>query len=259
MLSANGWRRPCFGDVDASKRLPEAVDQPFDRPEAGFVSHFPAFLNPVTEVEIGQAQGGASGDLPEDGVSAETGAGDAGVEKGVDGGEAVVETVDQADDAQRTAFRLAEFDQPGVDMALQYEFGVLVGVALIHAAAGMAGVLVAPVKGVVGFIVDEWAFRSYQRAVLFKTALLAAVGGKVLDGDAYRHAGAAAGAVRPVGKRAAAPESVTHEPAVEGAVDQTGRNGDKRTCLSVGQVAAGVGIRPVKLEQRERQTGGVGM
>ena len=93
----------------------------------------------------------------------------------------------------------------------------------------------------------------------FEIALLAAVGSKALDGDAYRHAGAAAGAIRPVGKRAAAPESVTHKPAVEGTVDQTGRRGDERACLSVRQVAAGIGVRPVELEQREGQTRGVGM
>jgi len=98
--------------------LPEAINQPFDWLKAGFVSHFPTFLNPVTEVEIGQAQGGASGDLPEDTVSAEAGAGDVGVEEGIDGGEAVVETVDQADDAQRAAFRLAGVDGPEQEAAL---------------------------------------------------------------------------------------------------------------------------------------------
>ena len=70
-----------------------------------------------------------------------------GVEEGIDRREAIVEDVDDADHARPSSSE--KRDQSRVDAALQQEVGVLLVVVLIHAAAGMACVLVAQIEGVV--------------------------------------------------------------------------------------------------------------
>ena len=69
---------------------------------------------------------------------------------------------------------------------------VLVLVVLVHAAAIVAGLLVADVERVVFVAEDQRQVATDEAAVAADGAALAAVGPELLYGDAYRDAGLAA-------------------------------------------------------------------
>jgi hypothetical protein len=92
-----------------------------------------------------------------------------------------------------------------------------------------------------------------ERAVLLPGAALRAVGAELPDRDAHRHAGATGIAVRPVGKDAAAAKARFDQIAVELGVDQMARRRHLRARHAIGQVAARIRRRHVKLQDGMRQ------
>src|SRR5450432_539402 len=86
-----------------------------------------------------------------------------------------------------------------------------------------------------------------------KRALLAATGYKRVDRDSHGHAFPAMIAIRPIGKGPAAAEAQPHQLPIHPAVDQMARGGNLRARQPVGQVAAGIRRRCVKLQGSQRQ------
>src|SRR6187402_3100 len=70
-----------------ARPLPGAADEQLVRAELRLVGHLAAAVDPVAEIDVGQAQEPRLLDLPEDVVGAVAGA-RLGLEEGVDGGEA---------------------------------------------------------------------------------------------------------------------------------------------------------------------------
>lgn len=87
-----------------------------------------------------------------------------------------------------------------------------------------------------------------QVVMLAPCPFLSARGLKPLDVKANRFAGPAVIAMGAVGKRAAAPEALFNQPAVDGGVDQMIRCGNLRPCHLTRQVTAWVSGRRVKLQ-----------
>ena len=101
---------------------------------------------------------------PEDAIGAQAASGQIGLEECIHRGKAVVEHVDDRDHDQGGVGG-AELDQPGVDARLQQVFAVLVLVVLVHAAATVAGLLVADVERVVFVAEDQRQVAADEAAV----------------------------------------------------------------------------------------------
>jgi hypothetical protein len=153
----------------------------------------------------------------------------------------------------RPGGRAPEFNQPRVHPALQEELGVLVDAVLVHAATGMAVVLVAEIELVMLWQVAQLEHPGDELTVLPPAAPLAAVGLEARHRHPQWHAGLAAVAVRSVGKHPAAAKAVGHQVGVGVVVDEVARRGHLRACLPPGQVAAGIGRRGVELQRLERE------
>lgn len=104
-------------DLIGRNSLPRPPNQPLNRLKVNLVAHLAAFFDPVAEVDIGEFAAFRFGDLPEDAVGAEAKGGAFGVVEGVDRRQAVFKLIHDADHAQHAV--VAEFDEPGVDVALQ--------------------------------------------------------------------------------------------------------------------------------------------
>src|SRR4051794_23888618 len=92
-----------------------------------------------------------------------------------------------------------------------------------------------------------------ERLVLLPRAALRAAGDEIGYRDAYRHAGAAGVAMRPVGEDAAAPEAGLDEIAIKLGVDEVARRRHLRARHPVRQVAAGIGRSYVELQDCVRK------
>src|SRR5882672_6754655 len=221
------WRDPGSGtDFVLLQAAPTAVDETFDRLKVRLVGHLAAVLDPITEIQIRQGSAPALLDLPQDVVGAEARAGVIGIVKSVDRGKAVAQLIDDRHHHELAV--VAELHQPRAHPALQQEMRILVAAVLVHAAAGMAARLIAKVKRVVLDAKAQSRHRVLELLVLCKGPPLAARGAKLLDGDAYRNAGAAVIAIGPVGKDAAAAKAESHEVGVELGSDQMAGGRDLR-------------------------------
>ena len=206
---------------------------------------------PVAQVDVGQAQFARLGDLPQHVVGAVRGARHVGIEKRVDGRQAIGQHVDDADHAQ-DAFGIAKLHQARVDPALQQKLRVLVAAVLVHAAARVACALVAQIQLVMLVEEGQGGHARLQVGVPAPGAALVAVGRERLRHHAHGDAGLAAVAVRPVGEDAAAAKAVAYQFRIHVAVDQVRRRGHLRAGLAVVQVAARVGRRRVELQGGKR-------
>jgi len=86
-----------------------------------------------------------------------------------------------------------------------------------------------------------------------QTSSLRPVGLKRCHADTNGDAGAAIVAIRPIGKPAAAPETVANELAIDPAVDEMAWRRNLRPGHPVRKVAAGIGGRRVELQRRRRK------
>ena len=148
--------------------------------------------------------------------------------------------------------RLAEFDEPRVDPALQQELLVLVAAVAVHAAARVPRRLIAHVERVMLFVVVQRRDARDQVAVLLPHAPLRAVRLEALDRHAHRHARAAAVAIRTIGEHARAPEAGLDEFGIDVGVDQVARRGDLRARDPPFQVTARIGRRCIELQRGKR-------
>src|SRR5689334_11530321 len=133
--------------IPGRQPAPRAAREALDRLEARLVRHLRAFLDPIAEIEVRQAERPARVDLPEHVVGAEARASAVGLEEGIDRREAIGQLIDDRDHDELPV--LAELHQAGVDAALQQEVRVLVAAVVVHAAAGMAPRLIAQVERIV--------------------------------------------------------------------------------------------------------------
>ena len=185
-------------------------------------------------------------DLPQDRIGTQACARQIRIVERVDGREAIVEHVDDADHAQRAIF--AELDQAAVDMTLQEEARVLVAAVLIHAATLMAHCLVALVELKVFLTVDHRARMRYQPGVALQRTALVAAGTKIFHHHPHRLALAAGFAMRPVGEHAAAAKAGAHQFVVGLLIDQVRGCGDLRTRNPPRQIGTAIGRRCVELQ-----------
>jgi hypothetical protein len=124
---------------------------------------------------------------------------------------------------------------------LQQELGVLLDAVVVHAAAGVAAVLVAQVQLVVLGHETQPRHARLQCLMARPGAALAAVGLETSGQHAQRHTGLAAVAMGPVGEQAAAPEALADQLGVGGIVDQVAGRCHLGACLPVAKIAAGYG------------------
>src|SRR5947208_9416973 len=143
------WSRVTSNSMASGPRRvsgpPLAADQELMGSELRLVGHLAAPLDPVAEIDMGQAELARLLDLPEHDVGAVARL-RLGLEEGVDRRQAVVQHVEDRDHLERAVAvlgRLAELHQARVDAALEQELGVLIDRVVVHAAAGVASGLVA--------------------------------------------------------------------------------------------------------------------
>src|SRR5690606_7655544 len=157
--------------------------------ESGFIGHFTAFLDPVTEVKPGQPCCTALFDLPEDGPGAQA-AGGFRLEKGVDRREAVCQHIDDRNNHQ-SPFRIAEFREAGIDPAGQQKLSVLARHVIVHAGARMTMQLVTLIELEMGFVPAQAGHAYCERFLARPGTTLASAGAKGVDVDPNGKAGAA--------------------------------------------------------------------
>lgn len=220
------------------------------------VVHLCTGLNPVPQIHMGKAKLTRLLDLPQHTVGAIVGAG-LGLVEGIDGRETIVEHIDNRHHFEAVGLAIVagldKFNESRIDSALEQKLAVLVDVVVVHAAAGMAVVLVTQIQVVVGLAEAQRHDSNHQVAVTLPGASLAAVGFKSLGLHAQRDAGLATIAMGAIGEHAAAPKTVGHQFGIGVAVDQMTGGGYLRAGLAVGQVAASVRSRRIKLDSVQRQ------
>jgi hypothetical protein len=229
-------------------RDPVAVNQHLGRLKSRFVVHLRAVFNPVAQVEILQIERLRLFDLPDDVVVAITCIFDAGVVEGVDRAQAIIQHVDDRDDAQR-AIGLAKLHQAGVDSALQQKLRILIAAILIHAASRVAHFLILQIQFIVLRGKSEARNQRAQIAMLGKGPLMAAGRLILLDWHTQRDASAAAVAMRPVSEYTTATKTGFDQLAINIGVDQMIWSGHLRARLLTRQIAAGVRCRGIKLQR----------
>ena len=173
--------------------------------------------------------------------------------KGVHGGYAVFQHVQDGHHAQGTsAFVRAGFTklhQARIDPALQQKLGVLLDAVVVHAAAGVATVLVAQIQIVVLRHETQPGHARLQVSMPTPRPALAAIRRESIGQYAQRYAGLAAVAMRPVGEQTAAPKALADQFGIRGIVDEVAWGGHLRTRLPSIEVAARIRCRGVELQR----------
>lgn len=182
--------------------------------EPRLVTHFLTFLDPIAKVDIRQAQFGRLSNLPEYPISAITGL-VIGLVKSVDRRQAMVEDVHHADHFERPQIGICrgftEFDDSGVDPALQEKLGVLVNTVLVHAATDMAGILIAQIQRIVFSVEMQIEHPHLQVLVGLQGSFLASVGPEIAHDDAQGLTGLASITIGPVSEQPAAAKTLFYE------------------------------------------------
>ena len=235
---------------------PLAIHQNLVRRKLLLVVHFGAGFDPIAQIHMGKPELPRLLDLPQHAVGAVVGAG-FGLIEGVHGRETIVQHIDNRHHFEAVGLAvlagLDKLNESRIHSALEQKLAVLVDVVVVHATAGVAVVLVAQVQVVMRLAKAQRHHSDHQVAVALPGASLAAVGFKSLGLHTQRDAGLATIAMGAVGKHAAAPKTVGHQFGIGVAMDEVTGRGHLRAGLPVGQVAASVRGRRIKLDSVQRQ------
>src|SRR3990167_6191644 len=200
---------------------PVAVVKNLQRVVIALVGHFRAFLDPVAQVQPRQGTFRGLRRLPQHRIRAERAALFIRIEEGIYRRQPVRKDV--GDCHPQELVLEPDFVEDGMDMLRGEKIYVLLGVGVVHAAARMARGLIALIQVKMFRAVERRARDDRQILVAFPDAALPAIGTKTLYGYAYRDAGIALAAMRPVDEVAAAPEAEPHETRVLAAVERLAR------------------------------------
>lgn len=124
---------------------------------------------------------------------------------------------------------------------------------MVHAAAGVTQCLVAQVECVMFWVECQVEYPNLEVLVSAPCTTLTAVGFEVLDFDTQRLAGVATVAVRAVSEHAAAAKALFHEVRIDLILNQVAGRGDLGSCRTMGQIAALVARRGIKLKSLYRE------